>query len=285
MILAGTSRIAVLCHEKAGGGRSLEMAAALETILHQKKIGHTVFINDWPDHLIGFTDVFISGGDGSLNFFINKYPACQIPLALFRGGSGNDFHWLLYGQTGLEAQVEQVIQATPKPLDAGECNGRLFINGFGAGFEGEVARALVHKKKRPGKSSYLLTILRNIFSYRSQDYIISTESETFTGKRLLVDISNGRRAGGGFHVAPTARADDGKLDLVLAAALPPLKRLYYLPRIEKGKHLHLPVIVHRVCLQVSIRSTRIFPFHMDGEYGEANALDIRILPGRFLFRF
>lgn len=279
------SHIALLCNEKAGNGDAVRITAELESLLHKYMLAHTVFIGNWPAAFTGFTDIFIVGGDGTLNFFINRYPDAELPLVLFRGGTGNDFHWLLYGNTTIRHQFEQVLNTAPRPVDCGRCNERLFINGVGAGFEGVVARSLIHKKKRPGKQSYLRTILRHIFTYRSVHYTIDTGLEQFTGKKLLVDISNGRRAGGGFHIAPSARADDGVLDLVLADALTPLFRLRYLPVIERGKHLGLPFIQHREVKKVRISATDPVPYHLDGEYGEAREFAIQIVEKAFLFRY
>ncbi len=277
--------IAVLCNELAGAGRSVGVAAAITLLLMKKGIPHVLFTQNWPPAFDAFTDIFLVGGDGTLNYFINQYPGTCLPLVIFNGGTGNDFHWLLYGAITPEAQLEKVLGAAARPVDKGECNGRYFINGVGAGFEGEVAKALTARKKLPGKSSYLVTILQKIFSYRSQEYRIRAGNQVITGKKLLVDISNGRRAGGGFHVAPAARADDGYLDLVIAGAMGPLKRLYYLPVIEKGRHLSLSFIQHQVVKNATIESDKRIQYHLDGEYGEADKLDIRVHKAALLFRY
>ena len=100
-----------------------------------------------------------------------------------------------------------------------------------------------------------------------------------------MDISNGCRAGGGFYIAPEARADDGLLDVVIADALHPIKRLFYLPVMEKGKHLHLSFIHHYHTKQITISCRELTPYHLDGEYGEAKAFNIQILPGSLNFRY
>ncbi|MBI5371341.1 MAG: hypothetical protein HZA79_04855 [Sphingobacteriales bacterium] len=282
---AAEKNIAVLCNELAGAGRSVGVAAAIALLLKKKGIPHVLFTQNWPPAFDAFTDLFLVGGDGTLNYFINHYPGNRLPLVIFKGGTGNDFHWLLYGDTSPEVQLERVLETAPRAVDKGECNGRFFINGVGAGFEGEVAKALTARKKMPGKTSYLLTILQKIFSYRSQEYRIRAADQLVTGKKLLVDISNGRRAGGGFHVAPVARADDGYLDLVIAGALGPVKRLVHLPAIEKGKHLHLSFIQHHTVKAVVIESNKRIQYHLDGEYGEADRLDIRIHENALLFRY
>ncbi len=275
----------MVCNPLAGSGCALEVVARLEGLLHQYSIPKTVFIHDWPDSFSGFSDIYLVGGDGTLNFFINKYPDINVPLVIFKGGTGNDFHWLLYGEIDMVTQFKKVLDLPARPVDCGRCNNRLFINGVGAGFEGAVAQALSSKKKLPGKTSYLITILRKIFSYRSRHFTIMTGDKVITGKKLLVDISNGRRAGGGFHVAPEALANDGWLDLVMSASLTSIRRLIYLPVIEKGKHLGLSFITHLPVKAVRIQSLDIIQYHLDGEYAEAAELDIQIREQAFLFRY
>ena len=81
-----------------------------------------------------------------------------------------------------------------------------------------------------------------------------------------MDVNNGSRAGGGFHIAPEARADDGLLDLILIDALHPFERLRWLPVIEKGKHLNLSFIHYSKTKKVIIESDEPIQSHLDGEY-------------------
>ena len=277
--------IAILCNTLAGNGKADSIAEKISVALSTKQTEHTIFNQNWPLNFTGFTDVFIIGGDGTLNYFINQYPGVDLPLVLFKGGTGNDFHWLLYGDQTLEKQLKLVLTADARPIDIGKCNGRYFINGIGIGFEGAVVKSLSGKKKRPGKASFFISILKNSFTYRSKEYNIQSAEQNFTGKKLLVDISNGRRAGGGFHIAPQAKADDGLLDIIIADALSPLQRLRYLPVIEKGKHLHLPFIHHYLTKKIRIECRETVSYHLDGEYGEAKEFEIEILPGVLNFRY
>lgn len=245
-----------------------------------------MFKESWPINFNDFTDVWIVGGDGTLNYFINKYPEVKLPLVIFNGGTGNDFHWLLYGKISFEEQLQLALSAAPKPIDIGNCNEKYFINGVGIGFEGEVARSLTGKKKKSGKASFMAMILKKIFSYRSRSYAINADGKSLDAKKyLIIDVSNGSRAGGGFHIAPEAKADDGLFDLVLINAISPFNRLRWLPVIEKGKHLHLPFIKHLQVKKVVVESDSIIQCHLDGEYYEAGKLEIEILPGKLFFRY
>jgi diacylglycerol kinase family enzyme len=104
-------------------------------------------------------------------------------------------------------------------------------------------------------------------------------------KYLMINVSNGSRAGGGFHIAPEARADDGLFDIVLIDALHPLRRLRWLPVIEKGKHLGLPFIHHSRSKKIVVESNEPIRVHLDGEYYELNSLEIEMIPGALLFRY
>jgi diacylglycerol kinase (ATP) len=277
--------IAILCNPLAGNGKAIELAEEIYLELSDKNIRNKIFKKQWPIYLINFTDIFIVGGDGTLNYFINQYQDIRLPLVIFNGGTGNDFHWLLYGKKTLKEQLEFVLHTPPKAVDIGKCNTKLFINGVGIGFDGSVAKSLTNKKKRPGKTSFLIAILKKIFNYRSKFYRILSAEKKDSGNKLLIGVANGRRAGGGFHIAPEAAADDGFFDVILVDAIKPFKRLKYLPVIEKGKHLNLPFIRYFKTKKIQIESNDLMDIHLDGEYYSDDKVLIEILPGKLLFRY
>lgn len=139
--------IAIVCNPLAGVGRAVVMANKIAMALTERKIIHTLFLKNWPANFDGISDIFIVGGDGTFNYFINHYSDLKIPLTIFNGGTGNDVHWLLYGKISFEDQLELVLTTKPKLVDAGKCNDKYFINGVGIGFEGAVAKSLTGKKK------------------------------------------------------------------------------------------------------------------------------------------
>lgn len=266
-------------------GRAVGIADRLSEELVFRKIQYDLFTVQWPSDFEKYSEIWIVGGDGTLNYFVNQYPSIQLPLVIFKGGTGNDFHWLLYGKIGLMEQIELVLSTAARPIDLGQCNEYYFLNGLGVGFEGAVASSLKGKKKLPGKTSFFLMILKKIFSYRSRWYEISSNGLTISGKQLMISLTNGRRAGGGFHIAPEAVPDDGLLDAIIVKDLSPLRRLFYLPVIEKGRHLHLPIINWFRTTRVSIVSKQDIQFHLDGEYHIAGKLEISVIRAKLLFRY
>ncbi|MEO5946130.1 MAG: YegS/Rv2252/BmrU family lipid kinase [Chitinophagaceae bacterium] len=277
--------IAILCNRLAGSGRSVQLGEKISFELSKHSLAYTIFVNDWPQAFLEFTDIFIAGGDGTLNYFINKYPEIKLPLVIFNGGTGNDFHWMLYSDKSFDEQMQIALFEKPKAVDIGKCNDRYFINGIGIGFEAAVAKALIGRKKLPGKASFYISVLNNILVYKSKNYSLKISDKTFSGKYLLIDIYNGKRSGGGFYIAPKAEPDDGLFEFISVEALTSLQRLRYLPVIEKGKHLRLRFINYIKTDKIEIESDSLIQFHLDGEYREAEKIEIKILPAQLNFRF
>ncbi|RYY90362.1 MAG: hypothetical protein EOO15_02950, partial [Chitinophagaceae bacterium] len=238
-------RIVLLCNPTAENARALRLTDEIGQQLKARGLRFLSYTNQWPETLEGFTQAWIIGGDGTLNWFINQYPDTELPLAAIPGGSANDFHWSLYGgqiDTSASQMVERFLRGNLRSIDAGTCNGRLFINGVGIGFDGAIVKDLIGKKKLAGKASYLLSVLKHIMTYQEKFVSLKSADVSKAGECLLLSVANGRRYGGDFHVAPKALMDDGLFDLNFVGRIAAPQRMRYLPVIEKGEHLKLPFV-------------------------------------------
>jgi diacylglycerol kinase (ATP) len=277
--------IAFAINPQAGNGKSLKMANLLSEMLGKKKIHHQFFKDDWPATFAGFTDVWIIGGDGTLNYFLNHYPSIHLPLVIFKGGTGNDFAWKLYGNSSIKEQFDQVIKATPKLVDAAICNDILFMNGVGIGFDGNILQSMKAIRFIGGHFGYYLAVLKEIISFKESSFKIYSDHLISDDKYLLVMINNSSRTGGGFHVSPKASVNDGLLDLVIAKPLSILKRFFYLPRIEKGKHLKLSFVQHITSEKFIVECEKELPAQLDGEFIKAKRFTFSVLKNKYLFRY
>ena len=275
--------IALVCNPTHENAKAVRITNSIEILLSGMDIAHKVFVESWPADFKEFTEIWIVGGDGTMNYFMNRYPAIQLPLALFGGGSGNDFHWMIYGDKTPEQQVEQVLQASPQFIDAGICNEKLFLNGVGIGFDGAIVHDLLGRKKLAGKASYLLSILKQIVGYHEKSCVLEMPGETIQQDCFMISVANGRRYGGGFHVAPNAVLIDGLLDVNIIGRISPIRRMRYLPVIEKGEHLDLDFIQYKQADKITIRSSVPLHAHLDGEYLCSDVFEIEVLPKRFSF--
>ena len=277
--------IGIFVHPAAGKGKALEIAAIIEQELIYKKILFITYRDDWPDTTESNKEAWIVGGDGTLNYFLNKYKSIRIPLVIFKGGTGNDFAWQLYGEMNTKQMLQHVLLAKPKSVDAGQCNDKIFVNSVGIGFDGEVLRSMSAIRRMGGHLGYLWIVIKKIFSFKEFEFNITGENIKIKAKFLLVNIANASRTGGGFLISPQAIINDGKLNLVLCKPLSIIKRLRFLPVIENGKHLKLPVISHQQINALSVSCNATVFAQLDGELIQDAVFDINILPAYFSFKY
>ena len=86
-------------------------------------------------------------------------------------------------------------------------------------------------------------------------------------------------------VSPEAKIDDGKLNMVLCKPLSVLKRLKYLPVIDKGRHLYKDFIIHNTVSKIRIECEKEMLAQIDGELICAKTFEIKVLPERYLFKY
>lgn len=277
--------IAILINPFSGKGDSMKTAEWIGSKLSLLAVAYELLSPPWPESLQSFTEIWLVGGDGTFNFFLNRYPGNELPLGLFKGGTGNDFAWSLYGDCTLEQNFEKVWTGSPQRIDAASCNDLLFVNSSGIGFDGEVLKSISQIRWLGGHLGYLFIVVKKIFSYRERQVTIRTDDGVVSGKYLLIIVNNAARTGGGFLVTPKAKLTDGLLDFMLCGPLSLLKRLRYLPVIEKGKHLNLPFITYRHVNNVEIESDKSLFAQLDGELINAKKFTFRILPGKLLIKY
>jgi diacylglycerol kinase (ATP) len=277
-------KIGLFINPQAGKGKALKVAALVKQGLQDRQMAFEYF-EQWPTGFPQVGEAWIIGGDGTLNYFINAYPTVTVPLVIFKGGTGNDFAWKLYGDSNTEQQLDTVLAAPPKLVDVGICNGKLYFNSVGIGFDGEVLRSMKTVRLFGGHLGYLMVVIKKIFTFKEHRFSIEAEGATFNDRYLIVAVNNSSRTGGGFMVSPKASVADGMLDMVLCKKLSVLQRLKVLPIIEKGKHIDLPFILYQQHRAVTVHCEKELYAQLDGELISGQTFNMAVQPGRFLFKY
>jgi diacylglycerol kinase family enzyme len=242
-----------------------------------------LFHEEWPSDLQNFDEVWVMGGDGTFNYFVNKYPDCSIPIGLFEGGTGNDFYWKIFGKISREEHLSHILNGHTASLDAGQVNQMIFLNGVGIGIEGDVLKSMQAIRFIGGALGYYLAAIPQLFKFKS--YIISFEraGKIFSKKVFLCMVFNSSRAGGGFHFFPMASIQDGALNMMLCNPIAIIKRLFYMPLIQKGKHVNYPFLEFSTIQSTRIHCNRVLIAQVDGEVLESDIFDFKILPAKFKY--
>ena len=95
----------------------------------------------------------------------------------------------------------------------------------------------------------------------------------------MLAVGNGRLAGGGFHISPEARIDDGLFDVVIITAeLREVLKTLLEDLLEPGLHLeHEHVIYHRTSW-LELESDHDLQVNLDGEPIQGRRLSFKLLP-------
>jgi YegS/Rv2252/BmrU family lipid kinase len=255
-------------------------------VLNGKKILYDFYQDAWPENINAFKEVWLIGGDGTVNYFLNLYKNISIPIAIFKGGTGNDFAATLYGGaiTATE-QANYLLSAPIRLVDAGTCNHLVFINGVGFGFDGEVVRSIKSIRWIGGHLGYLIAVIKQVFFFKEIHFKIQSGPEAIDEQLLLCLVCNSTHMGGGFTISPTSKIDDGLLNVILCKPLSLLKRIKYLPVIEKGQHIGLDFIHHFSTTEMKISCKQKIYIQLDGELYRGKEFDITIMPKRYSFKY
>ena len=167
--------ILLLINPLANKKRIEKISNKISAALSERKIDFISFTESWPPIINTYKEVWLLGGDGTVNYLLNFYKSIEIPIVIFKGGTGNDFATRLYGKISIDEQIKKVIDAKPRNVDAAECNGRKFINGVGIGFDGEVLQSMKAIRLLGGHLGYLWIVLRKIFSFKEGFYKIQSQ--------------------------------------------------------------------------------------------------------------
>jgi len=224
--------------------------------------------------------VVAAGGDGTSHEVVNGLVAAGPPPGIVMGwlplGSGNDLARSAGTPSDPARAIEAWASSGTRRIDvgtlryrdhAGHETERAFGNSLTVGLSTDVLEWVLRPGRLRGRGGYLIAAVRSILHGRPRRLSIRTPDgqPLFEGPSLLASFTNGPCFGSGMQVAPTARLDDGRLDLVTVPALSRFEALRVFPGIYRGAHLRFPGIEHRTVTGAVIDPAGPTPLEIDGE--------------------
>jgi diacylglycerol kinase family enzyme len=176
--------------------------------------------------------------------------------------------------------LEVAASGSARVIDAGELDESLFVNVAGLGLDAEIAHRLAAPGARRGLVGYVLATTREWPFYRPRNYLVTGEAVGFDGPALFIAVANSRQYGNGAQIAPAARLDDGKLDLVVVEARAFWQVAAKIPAFFRGALADGDGLVMKQVSDVEISSDQPIRFHVDGEPRQAGTrLRVAVRPG------
>jgi len=162
----------------------------------------------------GMPLVFVCGGDGTLSEAANGLAGSETALAVIPAGTVNI--WAREAgllKKPLEA-VQLAIQGQRRKVDLGRADSRYFLLMAGYGVDAAVVGNVSPRVKgRLGATAYVLSALRELFRFRGSAIQMLLDGEAVGADVLMLVAGNTRKYAGLVEITPTAKADDGLLDV------------------------------------------------------------------------
>jgi YegS/Rv2252/BmrU family lipid kinase len=276
-------RVAVIINPISGLGvrpdtarRRAELAAACA---EAHRVTAEIFVTERRHHARELTraalargiEVVIAwGGDGTVNEVASALVHSESALGVVPSGSGNG----LARELGLpfepRAAFERALAGRRRQIDAGELGGHLFFNVAGVGLDADVAhRFAASGHARRGMSMYVVQSLAALLSYKAEPVTLTVNGASRQVRPLLIAFANARQYGNGALIAPEARVDDGRLDVIVIDDRPLLGVLRHVPALFRGQLARVPGVSMETAVAAEVIASGVIRYHVDGEPCEA----------------
>lgn len=253
--------------------------------------------------------IIACGGDGTISEVANGIleAGAAAELGVLPSGTGGDFRRTL----GLPDNTREAARALREGRtrrmdvgrveyrnDAGAVESRYFLNVASLGMGGAVVERV---KEQPlawlpanvarvlgGRAAFAAAALNTTLSFSPPTVEIELDEHPAFRLRLVnLCVANARYFGGGMKVAPTARLDDGLLDIVAIGDMSALAVLANSYRIYLGTHLGLQRVRHARAEKLTVNATQDdehVRLEVDGELAGRLPATFHVVPDALLVR-
>jgi sphingosine kinase len=233
----------------------------------------------------GYDGVCAVGGDGTIHEVVNglmerNHPAL-IPLGLIPAGTGNDVAKHLGVSSPIQAARRIVARRTiPFDVIKVEAGGRTDYCVTIVGWAGVAEiNGTAERLRMLGSPRYAVAAFFRILLAKRHRARLVLDDRTVDDDFLLVAVCNTVFSGSGMRLAPRARIDDGKLDVVILRRASRWQMLRLFAKVFDGSHVDMPGVEYHQVRSMSILSDDRMPLDVDGEIKGAAPASVEVMPG------
>jgi sphingosine kinase len=232
----------------------------------------------------GFDGLCAIGGDGTMHELVNgmlsRPDGKKIPIGLITGGTGNSF---MHDLNCLDPVVaaKRVVTHQLRKMDiakvdaAGEVIYGFNIVGWGLPTD---INALAEKMRFLKGQRYNVASVIEVIRNKMRLATITIDGRTIAGDYGFIIACNTIHTGNAMKMAPLARIDDGKIDLLIVRKAGRMKLLSLFSKIFKGGHIGDPAVVYHQANEFSLVPLQDHPLNIDGEIVGSTPIHVKMLP-------
>lgn len=273
----------------AGAGKSAKHIDELKELFKSHMVDAKFVLTEYPHHgleiakntdLKPYSSIVVAGGDGSffdvLNGYMQNPDRANKPLGILPVGTGNSLSRdILNKNNSLEDFVKLIAAQKTERFDIAKVKTEketfYFANMMGLGMITDIS-ATAGKLKFFNKFAYTLGVLYNTIKLNTINLQMVVDGKEYDLENVLVIVSNSQYTGGDYFIAPKAKINDGKLDLIILNKLSRYHLLKTFLKIFDGKHIHTCFVDYIQAKEVKFVTKKAKALAPDGElYGELPA--------------
>jgi YegS/Rv2252/BmrU family lipid kinase len=271
----------LIVNPKSGGGRTGELFAKLRGPIDRVLGDSDVVFTTSARHGVelarqaaceGREIVIAVGGDGTIHEVVSGLMqardagASSTRLGIIGQGTGGDFRKSLGLEHRLEAYANAIAAGQTKAVDIGRItyarhddtpDSGFFMNILSVGIGGLVDQYVARASRGLGGTlAYFTASLRALIESQIGHlactiYDNGQERKEEIATRSLA-IANGRFFGSGMQIAPMARLDDGRFDVIDLGAADRVRFARVSSKVYSGAHIEHPDVRHFQCERIAI---------------------------------
>jgi|GEM_PF-1189216 len=181
--------------------------------------------------------VLAIGGDGTISQVVQRLNLESQVLAILPAGTGNDLARGLSLPRRMRSYLQELPNFRIREIDVWLINGRRFVNSAGFGLDAQVLATMSSSRGILARN-YVLAFITTLPKLRTFSIRAIGDGETLVdGEAWWLVAMNSPFIGGGIPIAPNAKLDDGKLDIVAIHTCSQWELALKLPKVIAGKHL------------------------------------------------
>ncbi|WP_164505475.1 MULTISPECIES: diacylglycerol kinase family protein [unclassified Actinobaculum] len=191
--------------------------------------------------------LFVVGGDGMVHIGVEALAGTHVPLGIISVGSGND----IAREFGLPIRnVPRAVHRAVTALLAGRSRATDTIEVthrsgnahalavLSAGIDAATNLRTNQLTWPKGNLRYARALFQCLTEFSPYGLEVEVDGKVASGAATLVAAANTRFVGGGMNIAPSARTDDGLLDIIIARAMSVPEIVSLFPLLYGGRHIH-----------------------------------------------
>lgn len=299
----------ILLNTKSGGGialkkwtsiyKMLQLNDSTETFIVSRNSSFDKFIMESVNN--GKTDFVIAGGDGSINYFINRCIKImgpehlkKIKLGAVGIGSSNDFHkpfrdQNILGSIPYKINFEDAVQrdigciqyeSNEKKLRKHFLiNASLGITAQGNHFFNNPDFILRYLKKINSQTAITYTVLKNILTYKNFKIKMEVNNELLSANVSNLGIIKSPFFTGKLRYQSDLLLNNGLFDVHLYESLSKVKLLELFYKLSKGKSDNSLNKKFWRTKRIIVSSEKEFAVEFDGEVITTRYAEFSVIPG------